>query len=180
MAKPAPKSLLLVAAQPHALADAAAVAFQAAFRRFGLNWTVTRSDLAGPADRLLTFDGGPDDHLNVRLASEVEPAVNQWLATMLGGGQPAPVVPPPPPPPKKVLTAKLSRETAGRRGKGVTVISDLNMSEANLTALATWLKTACGTGGTAKDGRIEIQGDMRDRIAAELEKLGYKVKRAGG
>ena len=46
--------------------------------------------------------------------------------------------------------------------------------------LATLLKNRCGTGGTAKDGRIEIQGDHRDNLARELEKLGYKVKRAGG
>ena len=85
------------------------------------------------------------------------------------------------PPPKKVVhTVKLSRETAGRRGKGVTVVSDLPLNEAQVQELATLLKNKCGTGGTAKDGRIEIQGDQRDRIAVELVKLGYKVKRAGG
>jgi translation initiation factor 1 len=81
---------------------------------------------------------------------------------------------------KKTHTVKVSRETARRRGKGVTVISDLPLTGDQLKDLATKLKNACGTGGTAKDGRIEIQGDLRDRIAAELEKLGYKVKRAGG
>lgn len=81
---------------------------------------------------------------------------------------------------KKTHTVKVSRETAGRRGKGVTVISGLPLAGDQLKDLATKLKNACGTGGTAKDGRIEIQGDLRDRIAAELEKLGYKVKRAGG
>ena len=81
---------------------------------------------------------------------------------------------------KKTHTVKVSRETAGRRGKGVTVISDLPLTGDQLKELATKLKNSCGTGGTAKDGRIEIQGDLRDRIAAELEKLGYKVKRAGG
>ena len=49
-----------------------------------------------------------------------------------------------------------------------------------LKELAATLKQRCGTGGTVKDGRIEIQGDQRERIIAELEKLGYKVKRAGG
>ena len=78
--------------------------------------------------------------------------------------------------PAKIPTVKLSRETAGRRGKGVTVISELPLDEAQLKELATLLKNKCGTGGTAKDGRIEIQGDQRDRLAAELEKLGYKVK----
>jgi translation initiation factor 1 len=81
---------------------------------------------------------------------------------------------------KKTHTVKVSRETAGRRGKGVTVISDLPLTGDQLKDLATKLKNACGTGGTAKDGRIEIQGDLRDRIATELEKLGYRVKRAGG
>jgi translation initiation factor 1 len=81
---------------------------------------------------------------------------------------------------KKPHTVKLSRETAGRRGKGVTVVSELPLTGDQLKDLATRLKNACGTGGTAKDGRIEIQGDLRDRVAAELEKLGYKVKRAGG
>ena len=49
-----------------------------------------------------------------------------------------------------------------------------------LKELAATLKQKCGTGGTVKDGRIEIQGDNRDRVCQELEKLGYKVKRAGG
>ena len=83
-------------------------------------------------------------------------------------------------PPKKPVTAKVGRETAGRRGKGVTTVFDLPLGEGGLRDLATTLKQRCGTGGTVKDGRIEIQGDQRDRIAAELERLGYRVKRAGG
>jgi predicted translation initiation factor SUI1 len=62
----------------------------------------------------------------------------------------------------------------------VTIISDLPLDENGLMELATKLKTRLGTGGTIKDGRIEIQGDYRDRIIAELEGLGYRVKRAGG
>jgi len=107
----------------------------------------------------------------------------QLLAVLLGGG--APYVAPPPvpvaaPKPGSLGTAKVSRETAGRRGKGVTVISDLKLSEEKLKDLATALKSKCGSGGTAKDGRIEIQGDHRDAVQAELERLGYKVKRSGG
>jgi protein-tyrosine phosphatase len=83
-------------------------------------------------------------------------------------------------PPKKPVTAKVGRETAGRRGKGVTTVFDLPLGEGGLRDLATTLKQRCGTGGTVKDGRIEIQGDQRDRITAELERLGYRVKRAGG
>jgi predicted translation initiation factor SUI1 len=62
----------------------------------------------------------------------------------------------------------------------VTIISDLPLNEDGLSELATTLKTRLGTGGTVKEGRIEIQGDHRDRIVQELEGLGYRVKRAGG
>jgi protein-tyrosine phosphatase len=83
-------------------------------------------------------------------------------------------------PARKVLTAKVGRETAGRRGKGVTTVFDLPLDESSVRELAAILKQRCGTGGTVKDGRIEIQGDQRERIVAELEKLGYRVKRVGG
>ncbi len=83
-------------------------------------------------------------------------------------------------PPEKPITLKVGRETAGRRGKGVATIFDMPLSEASVLKLAAQLKQRCGTGGTVKDGRIEIQGDQRERIVAELEKLGYKVKRVGG
>jgi protein-tyrosine phosphatase len=82
--------------------------------------------------------------------------------------------------PKKPVTLKVGRETAGRRGKGVTTVFDVPLDEIGLRELAGTLKQRCGTGGTVKDGRIEIQGDQRERIVAELEKLGYKVKRVGG
>jgi predicted translation initiation factor SUI1 len=81
---------------------------------------------------------------------------------------------------KKPATVKVGRETAGRRGKGVTTIFDVPVDENGLKELAAKVKHRCGTGGTVKDGRIEIQGDQRERIVAELEKLGYKVKRVGG
>jgi translation initiation factor 1 len=84
------------------------------------------------------------------------------------------------PAPSKSTVARVSRETKGRGGKGVTIISDLPLDENDLTELATKLKTRLGTGGTAKGGRIEIQGDHRDRIVAELEDMGYRVKLAGG
>lgn len=81
---------------------------------------------------------------------------------------------------KKPPVVKVGRETAGRRGKGVTTVFDVPLDEQGLKELAATLKQRCGTGGTVKDGRIEIQGDQRERIIAELEKLGYKVKRVGG
>jgi predicted translation initiation factor SUI1 len=77
-------------------------------------------------------------------------------------------------------TVRLGRETKGRRGKGVTTVSDLPLGELELLELAAMLKQKCGTGGTVKDGVIEIQGDQRDRLASVLEAMGYRVKRSGG
>lgn len=75
---------------------------------------------------------------------------------------------------------RVSRETAGRKGKGVTVISGLGLGEAELEKLATELKKKCGSGGAVATGRIEIQGDHRDKLVEELTKRGFKAKRAGG
>ena len=75
---------------------------------------------------------------------------------------------------------RIRRETKGRKGKGVTVISDIPLPAGALKAFAKELKTRCGSGGTVKEGSIEIQGDHRETIAAELEKRGWKVKRVGG
>jgi len=75
---------------------------------------------------------------------------------------------------------RVSRETKGRAGKGVTLVSGAPVSAADLEKLATRLKKRCGTGGTVKEGVIEIQGEHRDALVAELTKLGFKVKKAGG
>jgi translation initiation factor 1 len=75
---------------------------------------------------------------------------------------------------------RVGRETAGRSGKGVSVVTGLPLSGAELEALATKLKKLCGAGGAVRDGSIEIQGDHRDRLVQELIKLGYEAKRAGG
>ena len=74
----------------------------------------------------------------------------------------------------------LHRESKGRGGKGGTLVKGLGLSEADMSALAKTLKQSCGSGGTIKDGVIEIQGENRERIADTLRKLGYKVKLAGG
>jgi translation initiation factor 1 len=115
----------------------------------------------------------------------IENKVMDLIARLLGGGgeaprQEVPEVAPSSDAPKKPMTAKVGRETAGRRGKGVTTVFDLPLDEDTLKELAAKLKQRCGTGGTVKDGRIEIQGDQRERIVAELEKLGFKVKKFGG
>ena len=82
--------------------------------------------------------------------------------------------------PPHQLTAYLHRESKGRGGKTVTLVKNLVLSDANLKSLAKRLKQVCGSGGTVKDGLIEIQGEHREKIAAALEKMGYKVKLAGG
>ena len=74
----------------------------------------------------------------------------------------------------------VGRETKGRKGKGVTVVSGVPLAGEALEDLATRLKKRCGSGGTVHGGVIEIQGDHRDALVAELGKLGYTVKRAGG
>lgn len=75
---------------------------------------------------------------------------------------------------------RVSRETKGRKGSGVTVISGIPLDEASIKSLAKQLKKKCGTGGTVKSGIIEIQGDQRDKVMEELSGLGYQVKRSGG
>jgi translation initiation factor 1 len=75
---------------------------------------------------------------------------------------------------------RVGRETKGRKGKGVTVVSGVPLAGDALEDLATRLKKRCGSGGTVHEGVIEIQGDHRDTLVAELGKLGYTVKRSGG
>jgi translation initiation factor 1 len=75
---------------------------------------------------------------------------------------------------------KVRREVAGRKGKGVTTISNLPLSDTEIRDLAAKLKKRCGVGGSAKDGVIELQGDHRDTVIAVLEADGYDVVRAGG
>jgi len=74
---------------------------------------------------------------------------------------------------------RLHRETKGRKGKGVTLVKGLTLEAGELKKLAKRLKQLCGTGGSIKEFTIEIQGDQRDAIKAELEKLGHQVKIAG-
>jgi translation initiation factor 1 len=75
---------------------------------------------------------------------------------------------------------RVGREVAGRSGKGVSVISGLPLDEAQLAELARRLKKLCGAGGGVREGVIEIQGEHRDRLVAELCKLGYPARRSGG
>src|SRR5262245_20038157 len=88
-----------------------------------------------------------------------------------------------PAPPSQVPrdgVVRLLRDRKGRGGKTVTLITGLTGAPAVLQALASDLKRLCGTGGTWRDGVLEIQGDFRPRLQAELERRGYTVKIAGG
>ena len=75
---------------------------------------------------------------------------------------------------------RVGRETKGRKGKGVTVITGLALDREALARLATELKQRCGAGGTIKGSVIEIQGEHRDLLVDELERRGFVVKRVGG
>lgn len=191
-----PKRVLFLT-QPSDLGERAATTFAAVAGRMGLPWPssvksltdATLDDVAAagfviafaPVDRFPEFaervEVWPNDA--ARLDAEVNDLVSRLFTGKTRSDTPPPE-PPPPPAPRKLGTVKVGRETAGRRGKGVTVISEVPLDEAALKELAAVLKQKCGTGGTVKDGRIEIQGDHRDRLIAELEKLGYKAKRSGG
>ncbi len=76
--------------------------------------------------------------------------------------------------------AHIRRETKGRGGKTVTVIRNLRLTPADLKSLGKHLRKTCASGGTVKDGVIEIQGDHRPKVAQALQALGYKTKFTGG
>lgn len=82
-------------------------------------------------------------------------------------------------PPKDGIV-RISRQTKGRKGSGVTLVTGLPLDEAGVKALAKKLKQLCGSGGTAKNGIIEIQGDHRQILVDALKQQGYTVKLAGG
>ncbi|VEB70005.1 translation initiation factor Sui1 [Providencia rustigianii] len=82
--------------------------------------------------------------------------------------------------PKGDGIVRIRRETSGRKGKGVCVVTGLDLNDVELTKLAAELKKKCGCGGAVKEGDIEIQGDKRDLLKQLLEAKGYQVKLAGG
>ncbi|MEH0833811.1 stress response translation initiation inhibitor YciH [Pectobacterium cacticida] len=82
--------------------------------------------------------------------------------------------------PKGDGIVRIQRQTHGRKGKGVCLISGLDLDDVALDKLATELKKKCGSGGAVKDGTIEIQGDKRDLLKQLLEAKGLTVKLAGG
>ncbi|MEG3113462.1 stress response translation initiation inhibitor YciH [Pantoea sp. T14] len=82
--------------------------------------------------------------------------------------------------PKGDGIVRIQRQTSGRKGKGVCLITGIDLDDAALTQLAAELKKKCGCGGALKEGVIEIQGDKRDLLKSLLEAKGMKVKLAGG
>lgn len=82
--------------------------------------------------------------------------------------------------PKTDGVVRVSRETKGRGGKSVTLVKGLPLDAMALALLGKQLKAACGSGGTVKDGVIEVQGDHCDTLLAALQRQGYAAKRAGG
>ena len=83
-------------------------------------------------------------------------------------------------PPKTDGVVRVSRSTKGRGGKTVTLVTGLELDEADLAKLAKQLKAACGSGGTVKDGVVEVQGDHCETVLQALLKQGHAAKRAGG
>lgn len=75
---------------------------------------------------------------------------------------------------------RIQRQTSGRKGKGVCLITGIDLDDSALATLAAELKKKCGCGGAVKEGVIEIQGDKRDLLKTLLEAKGMKVKLAGG
>jgi len=82
--------------------------------------------------------------------------------------------------PKGDGIVRIQRQTKGRKGKGVCIVTGLDLDDKELKLMAAELKKVCGCGGAVKQGDIEIQGDNRDKIKAHLEKKGLTVKLAGG
>lgn len=191
--------VLFVECRPAARATAAAAEFAAVAGNLGLPYTARAAavDPAGgvphaelnAAAKVVGFDRAALEPLLGAHAAGAEfwdaagAGVSGLVARLLGGREVTDEEVKPPPkkePPKKVHTVRVGRETAGRRGKGVTTVFDLPLTVDGMKELAATLKGKCGTGGTVKDARIEIQGDHRETIAAVLEEMGYKVKRSGG
>ncbi|AQQ01830.1 stress response translation initiation inhibitor YciH [Pseudoalteromonas sp. SG45-5] len=75
---------------------------------------------------------------------------------------------------------RIERQTKGRKGKGVMLVTGIDPKEHDLKKLAKVIKSKMGQGGAVKEGVIEVQGDDRDKLKAILEGLKFKVKIAGG
>jgi translation initiation factor 1 len=106
----------------------------------------------------------------------------EWSKSAPGTPLPPKKAPKPHNPPKQKHDGivRVGRETKGRKGAGVTVVTGIQSHPEGLEKLAKQFKQLCGSGGTIRNGVIEIQGDHRDLLVDELQKLGHSVKRSGG
>ena len=118
-----------------------------------------------PPDRLLIIKR----HSSSTLVYSTDPATNLAAHTAT-----SPTEPP------TSGAVRLSYETKGRKGKGVTIVRGVPLAQSDLEALGKQLRSQCGSGGTVKDGVIEIQGDHRSRVEPILQARGWNVKRTGG
>lgn len=123
----------------------------------------------------VVFTVGPEGPREVVKPAPAESGATASAAKSASSSDPAPK-----PALKQRDPVKLRRETQGRRGKTVTTVSGISARVGVLEELASALKQKCGAGGALKDGVIEIQGDHREKVKAELEARGYVVKLAGG
>lgn len=82
--------------------------------------------------------------------------------------------------PKGDGIVRIQRQTSGRKGKGVCIITGIDLGDKALMSLASELKRRSGCGGSVKNGIIEIQGDNRDQLKQMLEQKGFQVKFSGG
>ena len=105
------------------------------------------------------------------MAEPARHAINSWTAAAAGKRRHSR---------QGTASSEIGRATKGRKGKGVTVITGIPVDDAALKQVAKTLKQKCGSGGTVKAGTIEIQGDHRDVLMAELKGMGYTVRRSGG
>lgn len=130
------------------------------------------------------FDALPVDHLRPENTGGKEEQTamskNSRLVYSTETGRIKPQEPTSTPRPSGDGIVRLHRETKGRGGKAVTLITGVPLEDDALKSLAKTLKQLCGVGGALKDGVITIQGDQRDKLKPELEKRGFIVKIAGG
>lgn len=137
----------------------------------GVDWMYTKGFYAMPDRLVYSTDGGRVDTCPRCGLSYRQCRCDQPSSSGRPGGQPAR---------KSDGIVRIMRDRKHRGGKTVTVISGVPASDDALAVLVQQLKKLCASGGTLKDGIIEIQGDHCDKVQAKLIELGYKVKRAGG
>src|SRR5260221_14552737 len=129
--------------------------------------------MSGPGDRRIVYRTGIGRVRSWSRCGQPEGACRCAAEPLHSGAGARPSMP-------RDGVVRLARDRKGRGGKIVTVVTGLPDEAALIESISQTLKRLCGTGGTVKDGVIELQGDHRERLAAKLSELGYRVKIAGG